>query len=90
MAGVVGCVMFRVQVGSGIFMLSCSSLYCPTLQCVWCHSIVGLGRCVCDGVVSLWNSGGGLCVAEERVCDGVRGVFSLVLFLFSFLSWCSG
>lgn len=31
------------------------------LFCVCCHSIVGLGLCLCDRVVSLWNSGDGLC-----------------------------
>ena len=29
--------------------------------CVRCHSIVGLVLCLCDRVMSLWNSGGGLC-----------------------------
>ena len=28
------------------------------LSCVCCHSIVGLVRCFCDRVVSLWNGGG--------------------------------
>lgn len=35
--------------------------------CIFCHSIVGLGLCLCDRVVSLWNSGGGLCGVEGRV-----------------------
>lgn len=35
--------------------------------CILCHSIVGLVPCLCDGVVSLWNSGDGLCGAEGRV-----------------------
>lgn len=34
--------------------------------CVLCHSIVGLGLCLCDRVVSLWNSGDGLCGTEWR------------------------
>jgi hypothetical protein len=43
------------------------TLHCPTPSrivqspsslCVCCHSIVGLGLCLCDRVVSLWNSGG--------------------------------
>ena len=31
----------------------------PTLSlCICCHSIVGLGLCLCGRVMSLWNSGG--------------------------------
>ena len=36
-------------------------------HCVRHHSIVGLGLCLCDRVVSLWNNGDGLCGAEGRV-----------------------
>lgn len=36
-------------------------------HCVCCHSVVGLGLCLCDRVVSLWNSGDGLCRVEGRV-----------------------
>ena len=39
--------------------------------CVCCHSIVGLVLCLCDRVVSLWNSGDGLCWAEGRVVSTV-------------------
>lgn len=35
--------------------------------CVHCHSIVGLGWCLCGRVVSLWDSGGGLC-GGGRAC----------------------
>ena len=38
-------------------------LLLPTV-CVLCHGIVGLGLCFCDRVVSLWNSGDGLCWGE--------------------------
>ena len=51
-------------------VLFCSVLSCPALLfclCVCCHSIVGLGWCFCDRVVSLWNSGDGLCWVEGRV-----------------------
>ena len=41
-------------------------LFLPRL-CVCCHSIVGLGLCLCDRVVSLWNSGDGLCWVEGCV-----------------------
>lgn len=42
----------------------------PPLR-VCCHSIVGLGLCLCDRVVSLWNGGDGSCWVERRVCvDG--------------------
>lgn len=40
--------------------------------CVLCHSIVGLVLCFCDRVVSLWNSGDGLCWVEGCVVCGVR------------------
>ena len=43
-------------------VLSPLSLACPTPHCVCCHSIVGLVWCLCDRVVSLWDSGDGLCV----------------------------
>lgn len=53
------------------FTLSCPScIVSPLLLstvCVLCHSIVGLGLCLCDRVVSLWNSGDGLCWVEGRV-----------------------
>lgn len=57
------------------FTLFLPFLYCltssrvvhsPFSLCVCCHSIVGLGLCLCDRVVSLWNSGGGLCGVEGR------------------------
>ena len=56
------------------------------LQCVCCHSIVGLGVCLCGRVVSLWNSGDGL------VC-GVGVGLGLIVSPSSSSSsscWCSG
>ena len=44
----------------------------PFSLCVCCHSIVGLVWCLCDRVVSLWNSGDGLCGVEGRVVSTVR------------------
>lgn len=44
-------------------------LLLPTV-CVLCHGIVGLGLCLCDRVVSLWNSGDG--------CVGWKGVWCLL------------
>lgn len=61
----------------------CFSLLLPTV-CVSCHSIVGLGLCLCDRVVSLWNSGGGLCGVEGRVVSTVYT--SSVLWCAS--QWC--
>lgn len=43
----------------------------PSPFCVCCHSIVGLGLCLCGRVVSLWDSGDGLCWVEERVASTV-------------------
>ena len=48
-----------------------SSLSLPTVR-VLCHSIVGLGLCLCDRVVSLWNSGDGLCGVEGCVVSTVH------------------
>lgn len=57
--------------------------------CVCCHSIVGLGWCLCDRVVSLRDGGGGLCVGWNG--GGVMGVYGLLFVFFSCLScWCSG
>ena len=52
----------------------CVSFPPPSVVCVRCHSIVGLGSCLCDRVVSLWNSGDGLCWVEGRVGCGVLGL----------------
>lgn len=52
----------------------------PFSLCVCCHSIVGLGLCLCDRVVSLWNSGGGLCWVEGCVVSTVYTSFAL---------WCA-
>lgn len=79
--------------------VSCSILP-HSLHCVRCYSIVGLVSCLCDRVVSLWNSGGGLrggcdggachvvsyCVALLTVeWRGVCGLVARLLFLFSLL-----
>ena len=40
-------------------------LHHPNLRRVCCHSIVGLGVCLCDRDVSLWNSGDGLCAGRK-------------------------
>lgn len=68
----------RVRIGSSPFILFLSLLRClssPPLPlstvCVLCHSIVVCVLCLCDRVVSLWNSGGDLCGAEGRVVCGV-------------------
>ena len=66
--------MSCLRIGSG-------TVYCPTPSrivqflsslCVRCHSIVGLGLCLCGRVVSLWNSGDDLCGAEGRVVSTVH------------------
>nr|DAO87850.1 MAG TPA: hypothetical protein [Caudoviricetes sp.] len=61
------------------------SFLSPFRLCVRCHSIVGLVSCLCDRVVSLWNSGDGVwCVVcglwfisslflPLLLCVGVRG-----------------
>lgn len=67
-----------------VFVLGPAPLYCPVplcvvlfllhhpaLQCVCCHSIVGLGCVFCDRVVLLWNSGGDCVGQKGGVCDGV-------------------
>lgn len=52
--------------------LSPLALPCPPSPlCVCCHGIVGLGSCLCDGVMSLWNSGDGLGGTEGRVVSTV-------------------
>lgn len=66
------CVMPRSRGGSGILRCPVPLLYCPFLQCVCCHSVVGLGWCLCVRVVSLLNSGGGLCWVEGRVVSTVH------------------
>ena len=80
------CVMPRL-VGSGA--LHCSTPLCvvlfllhhPALQCVCCHSVVGLGVCLCGGVVSLWNGGDGLWVGwNGGACGGVYPLFGV---------WCA-
>ena len=56
----------------------------PFRLCVCCHSIVGLGLCLCDRVMSLWNSGDGVWGAEGRV---VSTVYCLLLTLH--VLWCA-
>ena len=75
-------------------VLSYSLSYCLAplpLLCVCCHSIVGLGLCLCDRVVSLWN--GGEWVAWSCHLSFFSSVIlltSLAFFLFFCLCWCSG
>lgn len=52
--------------------LSLPSSAPPFRLCVCCHSIVGLVLCFCDRVVSLWDSGDGLCWVEGRVMSIVH------------------
>lgn len=47
------CVVCGRRAGGGIFSVLHRTC------CVCCHSIVGLGWCLCGRVVSLWNSGDG-------------------------------
>lgn len=66
-----GCVVCGRRAGYVSFFLFSCLLVFPVLflyrtLCVCRHSIVGLGLCFCDRVVSLWNSGGGLCWVEGR------------------------
>lgn len=68
--GEVWWVVFRVQFGLAPCVFCCLSL-CPTLHCVCCHSVVGLGWCLCGRVVSLLNGGDG-CVWGGRAVRGVR------------------
>lgn len=59
-------------VGGEVWWGNCASLSSsPFTVCVLCHSIVGLGLCLCDRVMSLWNSGDGLCWVEGRVASTV-------------------
>lgn len=51
-------------------------LHLPALRCVCCHSVVGLGWCLCVRVVSLWNGGDGLCWGNG---GGVMGMWCLAL-----------
>ena len=67
------CCDARVRIRSGTLCCLAPSriVQSPFSLCVCCHSIVGLGLCLCGMVVSLWNSGGGLCGAEGRVVSTV-------------------
>lgn len=64
--------------GTGGWCVWCVRSHCercitfpPLPSCVRCHSVVGLGLCLCDRVVSLWNRCGDLCGAEGRVVSTV-------------------
>lgn len=61
------CCAALCRIGSGI--LHCSTPFrivqSPSSLCVCCHSIVGLGLCLCDRVMSLWNGGVGLWCGSE-------------------------
>lgn len=74
MAGVLVVCCPRVRIGSS--PLHCPTLSCIAPSCVCCHSIVGLGLCLCGRVVSLWNSGDGLCWVEGRVVSIVDCLLS--------------
>jgi hypothetical protein len=66
--------------------VSLSSLSSPLPHlCVCCHGIVGLGGRLCVRVVSLWNSGDGLCWVEGCVRCLLSAVYCV---LFSLL--CCG
>lgn len=95
--GVVCVVMSRVWIGSGISYCPVPPLHCPALHCVCCHSIVGLGVCLCGRVALLWNGGDGLCVCWNGgvvMACGVSSLSSLAVLssslLLFFLCWCSG
>ena len=80
-------VMPCLRIGFGI--LCCSTPSCivqsPFSLCVCCHSIVGLGLCLCDRVVSLWNGGVGLCR-----CGMAWGVCCLhIIVLWCASRWCA-
>lgn len=55
--GGVCCGVPRVRIGYGIL--------CCLAPLVLPHPIVGLGACLCDRVVSLWNGGDGLCAGRN-------------------------
>nr|DAK80331.1 MAG TPA: hypothetical protein [Caudoviricetes sp.] len=74
MAGVAGCVLSPCSDWVLPFALSYSLSYCPVplLPCAFAvTAYVDLGWCLCDRVVSLWNSGDGLCWVERRVVSTV-------------------
>lgn len=73
-------VMPCLRIGSGTLRCLTPSriVQSPFSLCVCCHSIVGLGLCLCDMVVSLWNGGDGLCWVEGRVVCGVWCVVPIV------------
>lgn len=72
--GVVCAVMPCLWIGSGALHCPAPSriVESPFSLCICCHSIVGLGVCLCDRVVSLWNSGDGLRGSEGRVVSTVH------------------
>ena len=87
--GAVCAVMSCLWIGYG-------TLHCPTpfrivrppfSLCVCCHSIVGLGLCLCDRVVSLWNNGDDLCGAEGRVVSTVHCQLFMCVACVS--GWCA-
>lgn len=63
------CLLWVGKCGGGT--VSRFPLLLPTV-CVLCHSIVGLGLCLCDRVMSLRNGGDGLCWVEGRVAPTVH------------------
>lgn len=87
MAGGVVCCDALCSDGVWRLALFCFPLYHTALQCVCCHSIVGLVSCLCGRVVSLWNGGGGWVVFIRYPCCGV--CFSVMVFIVC-LSLCCG
>ena len=66
---VLSCLLWVGKCGGVVWcgVWNCVPLF-PSALCVCCYSIVGLGVCLCVGVVSLWNGGGGgVCVSALHV-----------------------
>ena len=60
--------VLRVAGGEVRWRGLCPALLFSSALCVCCHSIVGLGWCLCGRTLLLWNGGDGLRWAEERWC----------------------
>lgn len=64
--------VFELGLAPCIVLLPFVLFSSPFSLCVCCHSIVGLVLCFSNRVVSLWNSGGGLCWVERCVAFTVH------------------
>ena len=85
--GVVCAVMPCIRIGPApCIVLLPLVLPTPPSFCVCCHSIVGLGLCLCDRVMLLRNGGGGLCWVEGRVVPAVHCQLLCVVMCVSV--WC--